>query len=96
MFGRTPNEEDKKLAEVEQRLLDEMIQYGPDGPDYSTQLEYLEKVSALRKSRDKQKSIDPNTLILVGGNVVVALIIVSFERVHVLTSKATNFIMKSS
>lgn len=40
------------------------------------------------------RSIDPNTVLIVVGNLIGILALLAFEQSHVLTSKATGFIMK--
>lgn len=93
MFGRTPKEEFIDLKPVADRLLDDMAMFGPNSEEYTKMLDHLQKVVAL-KSRDK-KSIDPNTVIVVLGNIFGILTIVIYEQKHVFASKAIGFVLKS-
>lgn len=65
----------------------------PDSEDYNTllgQLERLYKLKALGKER-----ININTLLTILGNLAGILLILNFERVGVVTSKALGFVLKT-
>jgi hypothetical protein len=93
MFGKK-KDVTVKLDQVENRLLDEMIMYGPDSTSYPDWVGYLERVGNLRKSQDKRVP-NPDTIALVAGNLLGILIIVAYEQKHVMTSKGLGFVMKS-
>jgi hypothetical protein len=40
------------------------------------------------------KRVSPDTLILVAGNILGIVIIISYEKANVITSRAMNFVMK--
>lgn len=94
MFGRAPKVVNTKLDAVAERLLDEMIMYGPEAPGYSEMLEHLQKIEALRQPQTR-KPVDPNAMALVAGNLLGILIIVAYEQKHVVTSKGLGFVLKS-
>lgn len=62
-----------------------------DTPEYESNLKYLERLCALREPK---KAIDPNTMLLVGGNILGVLIIVTYEHAHVITSKSFGLLFK--
>lgn len=93
MFGKKPKEEDLKLSVVENTLLDDMVTYGPDSPEYPTLLHYLERVRELRK-KDDRKRVSYDTVVQVMGTLGGILIIVIYEQKHVLTTKALTFLPK--
>lgn len=55
----------------------------------------IDQVSKLEKLRSSQtQRISPDTLLIVGGNLLGIVLILQFERVNVVTSKALAFVMK--
>ena len=94
MFG-TPKKEDTQLQDAIDRILVQMTQQDPDSEEYSKLLKSLERLNAL-KPPQRPKGISPDTKWAVIGNVVVALIIVGYERGNVLTSKAVMFMKPGS
>lgn len=95
MFGRTPKVDTVKLNEAKNLILDELLRGDPESQEYSALLGNLERISALEKSEDKSMVPDVNTVLLVAGNLLGILIIVGYEHTHVVTSKATAFVLKS-
>lgn len=59
--------------------------------EYKELLKRLEKLHALKEA-EAPKKLDPNTALLVGGNILAVVIIVGYERMNVIGSKAMNFI----
>lgn len=93
MFGRTPKIETLRLDAVIGRILDEMDTKGPDSPEYAILLRHCERVDALRKGKEK-RSVSPDAVVTAVANILGILIIVSYERLHVVTSKATSLVFK--
>jgi len=91
MFGRTHKNEDWKLEEAIDKILTEMLEYGPMSPEYKPLLKQLERTMALRESKDS-KAPSPDTMLLVGGNILLALVIVAYEKRNVWTSRAFSLI----
>lgn len=92
MFGRKSNE-DVKLNEAIERILDEMETYGPDSPEYPGYLDHLERLYAL-KTEESPRRVSPDAIIQVAGNILGILVIVAYEQKHVMTSKGLGFVMK--
>lgn len=94
MFGRTPKKDDREVIEpVMTRILTEMEMFGPDSEEYPALLSHLERIVALRASKEKRMP-SPDTMILAAGNLLGILIIVKFEQMNVMTSKAISFVVK--
>lgn len=95
MFGTKPTPEDTKLDEIETRILDDMITYGPDSKEFSDCLSYLERIRTLRGSvKPARTKLNPNNMLQTAGTLLGILTIVAYEQKHVLTSKAQSFLLK--
>lgn len=90
MFGKKPKK-NPQLDPVVDRILADMEMYGPDSPEYAQLLEHLERAYNLRKTNDAKK-VSPDTVVLVAGQLGIALIMVAYEQKHVITSKALGLI----
>lgn len=89
MFERPPADA-IALEAVILELETEMSTIGGDSEEYATMLNRLERLYKL-KEKNSPKHIDPNTWLIVGGNLAGILIIVFYEQAHVVTSKALGF-----
>lgn len=94
MFGRNVQNESTQLDLIIIKVLDEMIEYGPHQPEYPMLLEQLQKLTAL-KTTERRDRVSPDTVALVAGNLLGILVIVSYERTHVMMSKGLGLILKS-
>ena len=61
--------------------------------EYAEALAHLERLYKL-KEKHSPKRVDPNTWLLVGGNLAGIIIIVAWEHGHVVTSRAIGMIGK--
>lgn len=77
---------DKTITELE----NDMLSIDPGTEMYTLMLSQLERLYKL-KEKHSPKRIDPNTWLVVGGNLAGILIIVSYEHGRVITSKALSF-----
>jgi hypothetical protein len=80
----------QKLNDAIAVLEDEMLQTDPGTEFYASMVGQLERLYKLRE-RHASRQIDPNTLMIVGGNLLGILVIVWHEQAHVITSKALSF-----
>jgi hypothetical protein len=90
MFDR-PKKDETHLDEAIDQALIEMTEYGPTSPEYPDMLAYVERLNAIKNNK---RRISPDTFAIVLGNLLGIVIIVSYERMHVVTSKGMNFILK--
>jgi hypothetical protein len=91
MFGWQKT--DPELEEAIAECLAEMKGCNADSEEYKLLLDSLERLHALRPEKG-HKSISRDTLATVMGNLLGILIIVSYERGHVMVSKAKDYVMR--
>ena len=91
MFGWRKT--DPALEEAITAVYEEMRQWDPYSEEYQESLESLERLEKL-KAGEGRKRISMDTLAQVGGNILAVLIIVSYERGHVMVSKAKDYVMR--
>ena len=94
MFAKKHKAVNAKLDDVNERILDEMLEYGPDSVEFLNLLEELERVTAVQAPKGKPREVNWDTVILVAGNLLGILVIVAYEQKHVMTSKSLGFILK--
>jgi hypothetical protein len=74
-------------------VLQEMKTYGPDTPEFATQLTYLERLSAMKSTTaSKIMKISPDTLVTAGAGLLGIVIIVAYEQAHPMVSKARDHV----
>lgn len=91
MFKRSKKEQSKIQREIEY-LHDELDDYDSNSQEYANILKQLEVLYKLDK--EVKFTIDPNTALVVGANILGILMILGYERAHVVTSKALGFVIK--
>lgn len=82
------------LSDAIDRVLAEMNEVETDSNKYQESLTRLERLIQLQKD-EKSNSVSPDTMALVLGNLAGILIIVGYERLHVITSRGLQFILRS-
>ena len=75
------------------QILAEMLGYECDSDEYNAMTDQLKKLYKL-KALDKPERVSRDTLALIGGNILVALVIVAYEQKSIVTTKAPAFLMK--
>lgn len=91
MLNPFAKNEDSPLSKTITDLHKQMNSVTADSPEYAKMTEQLEK---LTKLLPKKSSISPDTLAIVFGNLAGILLILNYERVNVIGSKALSFIIK--
>jgi hypothetical protein len=76
------------------QILVEMQGYTCEEDEYNAMTDQLEKLYKL-KEIDNPEHVSKDTLALIAGNVLVALLIVAYEQKSIVTTKATNFLLKT-
>jgi len=94
MFRFRPPAEKTKLELLIDELLDNMATIEPDSDEYAKMVKQLKKLYAL-KDTDRPKGPSADTMLIVGGNLAVTLLVVGHERANIITSKALNFLHKA-
>ncbi len=76
------------------RVLDSMMALSPEDKEWDSLVDHLERLIKL-KAEGQRGKVDANTMAIVTGNLLGILVIVIYEQKHVLTSKATGFILRA-
>jgi len=74
-------------------VLKEMDGVYSGSDEYNSLLKNLERLYALRE-KDSKSTVSPEILVNIAGNLAGILLILNYERAHVVTSKALSFVMK--
>lgn len=88
-----PKAEKTGLDLVIDKLLKEIADQDFYSEEYTTMVDQLVKLYSL-KDNQSNKRVSKDTLVIVAGNLVGIVLIVGYERAHVVTSKALNFVQK--
>lgn len=72
----------------------QMLVEGADSDEFQVMREQLESLYAMKKS-NRSSRVSPDTLLTVAGNLLGITLILQHERLHVVTSKALGFVMKT-
>jgi hypothetical protein len=65
-----------------------------DTDEYTRKVDQITKLYKL-KEQEAPKRVSPDTLAIVAGNLAGIVLMLHYERVHVITSKALGFVMKA-
>lgn len=93
MFGIFRNEIDSRFDDAAARLFDEMNTYDPDTEEYQNALDKLERLAKINENNQRSK-VSADTIAIVAGNLLGILIVVGYERGHVLTTRMKDFVLK--
>jgi len=91
---RSKSHEDSGLEKAIEGLLSEMKGFTADTEEYAKMADQLEKLYKL-KEIDKPERVKPDTLAIIAGNLLVAVVIVTYESKNIVTSKALSFLQKT-
>jgi hypothetical protein len=81
-----------KLDEAIDALLEQIAGLPYDPKETPLMIDQVSKLEKLRSTQAPR--VSPDTLMIVGGNILGIVLILHFERVNVVTSKALAFVMK--
>lgn len=93
MFPAKSSDNDSALEQAIDGLFQELSLRQSDSEEYSTMVDQLTKLYKL-KEINAPKPLSPDTLAIVVGNLVGIVLIVGHERMHLITSKALNFVLR--
>lgn len=62
--------------------------------EYQILLEYLEKLDQVREKKEPRKKLGWDTIVIVVGGIVQTVLILNYEKINVVTSKAINFVLR--
>jgi hypothetical protein len=93
MFNLTGKDKRTKLEKEIEDLLAEMRLFKRSSPEYSTMAENV-KILYEAKSCEKQRHVSPDTIAQGMFSIGGILLILNFEKIGSLTSKAVGFVIK--
>lgn len=77
------------------RLVNELSHMEVTDEAYSKKLGIVERLEELRGDQQKAKqSISPDTIAIVAGNLLGIILILNYEKIGVVTSKALGFVIR--
>lgn len=82
------------LQELIDLVQTQMLLEGADSDKFQEMSDQLEKLYAMKKS-NRSSRVSPDALVAVAGNLLGIGLILQHERLHVVTSKALGFVMKT-
>lgn len=86
---KDPSPIDAAIAQV----VDDMLLTPTGTKEYTELTEQLERLYK-SKGHVSDRSISPDTLLMVGANLLGIILILTYERANVVTSKALSFILR--
>lgn len=86
---KEPTGLDLAIAEV----LSDMKGFTSDADEYSAMVEQLVKLHAMKEC-EKPNGVSKDTVLIVAGNLLGIVMILSFERTNVITTRALQFMLK--
>lgn len=93
-MGKTAKKDKRSYLEVEiDNLLKTMLTMDPCSEDYKAISENLERLYRL-KAVDSNKTVSADTIALIAGNLIGLVLIMSFEKTNVITTKALGFVLR--
>lgn len=84
---------DKGLERVIDDILTRMSTTSADSKEYAAMSDRLVQLYELKKY-DASRRVSPDTLVIVAGNLLGILMIVNYEKMNVMSSKALNLLMR--
>jgi hydroxymethylpyrimidine/phosphomethylpyrimidine kinase len=89
---RKPKPEDLKLTNEINAVLDSMSIYGPDAPEYPALLSHLDKLKDLQRANRAAWKPSADQVLITTGTFASVVVIVAYEHMHVITTKAMSLI----
>lgn len=86
---REPSDLDEAMHEV----YSEMKGFTADSDEYCKMTDQLIKLHSMQ-TLDKSRRISPDTAATIGANLLGIALVLHYERLHVVTSKALNFVIR--
>lgn len=91
----TEKQKSKKMFENEKvMVLEQLHRLEPDTEQYSKAVQNLNVLCKACGDSEAKNSIDMNTILTVGGSLIGIVLILHYEKLDVVTSKALGFVNK--
>jgi hypothetical protein len=91
---KTKNANKKALQQAIDRIHEEMAKVSPTSDEYAKMADQLDKLYKLTTYKPAGLSSSTDQVIGIAGSLVGIGAIMSFERAHVITTKALGFVFK--
>lgn len=95
MFKKKATAEDTAFNEALTTALTELPSLSADSAEYTAAIKNIEALYSVRSSEKKRRAISADTALVVAGNLAGIIMILGYEKAHVVTSKALSFVLKS-
>lgn len=89
----TKKDKRTKLQKEIDVVLEDLSTLRTDSKEYADMLNVLERLYKLR-GEEKPQRMKPDTLLLVGGNLLGILLVLNYEKLDTITSKALSFALR--
>jgi hypothetical protein len=76
------------------KIFFELRNHSPETEEYADITDQLSKLMKLKSELESSTKVSAETLATIAGNLAGILMILQFEKVHVVTTKALSFVMK--
>lgn len=86
---KNPSGLDSAITDV----LSDMKGFTSDAAEYSAMVDQLVKLHSLKEC-EKPQGISKDTLLIVAGNLIGIVMILSYEKTNVITTRALQFMLK--
>lgn len=83
-----------KFDGTEDKLIEELMIHDPDSREFNNAMAHLERIKSLQETETRR--ISPDTMAIVAGNLLGILIMVGYERAHVMTSKSLSMLLRTN
>lgn len=75
-------------------VLTRMNEFGPENEEFDRFVKHLDRLMEMKENESKSR-INPNTVLIVLGNLLGILVIVAYEQKHVMVSRAVAFVNRT-
>ena len=93
MLKLTKRDKRTNLEKEIDRVLLEASYMDPHSKEYAEVMDNVEKLYKA-KSYERSRTVSPDTIAVVAGNLLGIGLILGYEQSHVITSKALGFVLK--
>lgn len=93
-MSKPKNQPKDGLDEAIEDVLEAMKDLDPTYDDYAVLVEHLDKLHKI-KTYKKEDRVSKDTMLMVGANLAGIVMIMSYEKAHVITSKAFGMLLKA-
>lgn len=83
-----------KLQDLIDHVQTQMVAEDANSDDFQVMAEQLERLYKMKTS-DKSSRVSPDAVLAVAGNLLGIGLILNYERMHIVTTKALGFVMKT-